>query len=132
MTEGKSFVVDSWAWIEYFDGSPSGEKIKGYVENEKNIVYTSSVTLAEVVSKFLRKHLDPHQAVKGISTLSIILPVDSDIATFAGELHADIRAHVKDFGLADAFVFAAARKKGAKILTGDPHFKGFKEAIFFT
>jgi hypothetical protein len=28
-----------------------------------------------------------------------------------------------------AFVLQTARKLGAKIITGDPHFKGFKEAV---
>jgi predicted nucleic acid-binding protein len=36
---------------------------------------------------------------------------------------------MKDFGLADAYVLATARKLKSKILTGDPHFKGMKEAV---
>ena len=41
----------------------------------------------------------------------------------------EIRKKIKDFGLADVFVLLTARKLNAKIITGDPHFKGFKEAI---
>jgi len=33
------------------------------------------------------------------------------------------------FGLVDAFVLLTARELDAKILTGDRHFKGFKEAV---
>jgi predicted nucleic acid-binding protein len=40
-----------------------------------------------------------------------------------------MRKNSKDFGLADAYVLATARKLKAKILTGDEHFKPVKEAI---
>ena len=46
-----------------------------------------------------------------------------------GLLHAEIRKTVKDFGLGDCFVLSLARKIDGKILTGDPHFKGFKECV---
>ncbi len=123
------FVVDAWAWIEYFDGSKAGEKFKNYIEDEKNEILTCSVTLAEVISKFLRLYRDAHIALKGITTLSKIVIVDETLASFAGELHAESRAHIKDFGLADAFVLATAKQTGARILTGDKHFKSFREAI---
>lgn len=131
MTEArpKKVVVDSWAWIEYLGGSPKGETVRDIVENKKIAAYTSSVSLAEVVSKFLRQHRDPEEAVKGIAALSHILPADAESAVAAGKIHADVHARARDFGLADAFVLAAARKLGAHVLTGDPHFKQFPETI---
>ena len=36
---------------------------------------------------------------------------------------------IKDFGFADAFVLATARKLNSKILTGDMHFKSVKNAV---
>jgi len=44
-------------------------------------------------------------------------------------LHAEMRKQMKDFGLSDAFVMATARKLNARVLTGNPHFKGLKEAV---
>ena len=131
MTENR-FVIDSWAWIEYFGGSKAGEQIKGYIENEKNTIFTSSVTVAEVVSKFLRSRVNPHEAFSAMTSLSKIIIADAELAAFAGEVHAELKATMKDFGLADAFVLASARVQKAKILTGDPHFKSIKEAILFT
>ena len=52
-----------------------------------------------------------------------------DFSVSAGMTHAEIRRKIKDFGLSDAYVLAAARKLNAKILTGDPHFKNMKEAL---
>jgi predicted nucleic acid-binding protein len=40
-----------------------------------------------------------------------------------------MQRNLKDFGLADAFVLATARKLKAKVLTGDMHFEGVKEAV---
>jgi predicted nucleic acid-binding protein len=47
----------------------------------------------------------------------------------AGLLHCEMRKTLKDFGLADAYVLATARRLKSKILTGDMHFKNVKEAI---
>ena len=128
MTE-KKFIVDSWAWVEYFEGTEIGKTVKKFVEDEGKTLLTSSLTIAEIVSKFLRKKVDPHIALNGIRNLSKILDIDMQTAAFAGELHAEIKQKISDFGLADAFVLAASRIHKAKILTGDPHFKGFPEAI---
>ncbi len=131
MTE-KRFVIDSWAWIEYLDGSAAGEKVKSYVENKNNIVFTSSLSVAEIVSKFLRRDMDPRVAVDAIKSLSRVLDINMEISAFAGELHAEIRKKISDFGLADAFVLACSKTQKAKIITGDPHFKNFPEAILVT
>ena len=40
-----------------------------------------------------------------------------------------MRKTLKDFGLADAYVLAAARRLNAKVLTGDLHFKNIKDAV---
>jgi len=87
------------------------------------------VTLAEVLSKFIRNHKDPILALKAIEDNSALETVDTELAKLAGELHAEQRKKIRDFGLADAFVLATARKKSAKILTGDPHFETIPEAI---
>lgn len=43
-----------------------------------------------------------------------------------------MRKTMRDFGLADAYILAAARKLDAKVLTGDKHFEGVKEAVFIS
>ncbi|MGI0080361.1 MAG: hypothetical protein ACRECH_12145 [Nitrososphaerales archaeon] len=47
-------------------------------------------------------------------------------------MQAEIKAKNKNFGLADSFVLSAARKIGAKVLTGDPDFRGIAEAILLS
>jgi predicted nucleic acid-binding protein len=60
---------------------------------------------------------------------STIVEADGELSYEAGILHAEIRRTIRDFGLADAYVLATARRLGAKVLTGDPHFNGVDDAI---
>ena len=122
-------VIDAHAWIEYFIGSDKGNEVKKIVESENNEVFTSIITIAEVVSITKRENRDAEQKYLDMVNLSKIYGINLDLAKEAGILHAEVRKTIKDFGLADAIVLSTARKLGAKIVTGDPQFKGFKEAI---
>jgi predicted nucleic acid-binding protein len=121
-------VIDAYAWIEYLDGTDTGRKLTEILENSDS-VYTCAVTLAEVVSKVARKGKDAKIAYDVLLSNSQIVCVDEELSQQAGLLHSEMRKTSKDFGLADAYVLATARRLKAKILTGDAHFKSLKEAI---
>lgn len=123
------YVIDAWAWIEYFDGSSQGEIVKKYVESEANIIFTNAVTVSEIVSKFLRAQKEFMPVLTAIKTLSRIVPVDTEMAQAAGTNHARMRRQIHDFGLADAYVLATSQICGGKIVTGDKHFLTVKDAI---
>ncbi|HEC87986.1 MAG TPA: type II toxin-antitoxin system VapC family toxin, partial [Thermoplasmata archaeon] len=40
-------LIDSWAWIEYFRGSKSGEKVRKYIEGREKAII-SAINIAEV------------------------------------------------------------------------------------
>jgi len=123
------FVIDAYAWIEYFEGSEKGKKFAEIIEDNSNELFTSSATLSEVVSKFLREKNDVKIALTAIDTLSTIAVINQELGVEAGFIHYEAKKKSKDFGMLDAFVAATSKKLNAKILTGDPHFKGFKEAV---
>ncbi len=123
------FVLDTFAWIEYFNGSESGKKVSEIIESEENDIFSSIITIAEVSSILKRNEKDVELGCKRMIDISKVYFISPEFAKEAGILHAETRKDIKDFGLADAFVLLTARKLDAKILTGDPHFKGFKEAI---
>ena len=123
-------VIDAYAWIEYLEGSEKGVKVTEMLEDTSNELFTSSTTVAEVVSKFLKKDKDIKIASTAMSTLSSIIVINKEISILAGHIHFEAKKKNKDFGMLDAFVAATARKIGAKILTGDTDFRGFKEAVF--
>jgi predicted nucleic acid-binding protein len=122
------FVVDAYAWIEYLDGTDAGRTVSAALENNDDI-YTCAVTLAEVVSKVARIGKDAKVAYDVLLSNSRVVSVDEELSFQGGLLHCEMRKTAKDFGLADAYVLATARRVKSKILTGDPHFKSLKEAI---
>ncbi len=125
-----AFVLDAYAWVEYLDGSPRGRKVQDIIEDERSRVYTCAVTIAEVVSKFIRREKDPKVAYDAITSNSIIINIDQEISRLAGEKHAEVRKRVKDFGLADAYVLVCSNVQQATILTGDSHFTGMPKTMF--
>jgi len=122
------YVVDAYAWIEYLDGSEAGRKVNELVENNAE-TYTCALTVAEVISKAARMGKDAQVAFDVLMSNSQVVCIDEELSLQAGLLHCEMRKSVRDFGLADAFVLATARALGAKVLTGDPHFKTVKEAV---
>ncbi len=124
-----SYVVDAWAWVEYLIGSERGTKVKEILENESNEIYTCAVTLAEIVSKVAREEKDVEIAYSLLLSNSQIIDADEELSRNAGELHAEMRQILKDFGLADSYVLATARKLKSIILTGDAHFNNLTNVV---
>ena len=123
------YVIDAYAWVEYLVGSEAGDKVRVVLEEENNEVYTCAVTVAEVVSKTARESRDFEAAYDILISNSQVVNVNEEISKEAGMLHSEMRKTKRDFGLADAYVLTVAKRIKAKVLTGDPHFKGVKEAI---
>jgi len=123
------YVIDSYAWIEYFEGSAKGRVVQKVIL-EKHEIITSAVTVAEVISRMKRKGFEVDDIYLALTNLSQIEDTHALDAKDVGLIHAELRSKVKDFGLADAFVLAVAHQHDAKIITGDPHFKHMKNVIF--
>jgi len=120
-------VVDSWAWVEYLRGSEAGKRVDTRI-SQAGEVWTAVISLTEVVSKYRREKLSEQTAIEAIGSLSKFeLPSRND-AIEAGRIHAEVKTKSANFGLADAFVLQLARKVNCKVLTGDPDFKGLREA----
>lgn len=123
------YIIDAWAWIEYFRGTQHGAKLNDLLENPATEIYTCAITVAEIISKTAREGQDVETAYDMIISNSKIIKLDEQLSKQAGLLHFRMRQTSKDFGIADAFILAAANKLETKIITGDPHFKGVKNAI---
>ncbi|MBI4438722.1 PIN domain-containing protein [Candidatus Woesearchaeota archaeon] len=121
-------IIDASAWIEYFTGTQKGARVRELLADSE--VYTTSISLAEVSSKFKRSRLDPWEAAGIILSNSKMLNTEDELSVNAGILHAEIRASNPKFSLSDAYILRAARDSKARIVTADTDFKGFKETIF--
>lgn len=123
------YVLDSWAWVEYFEGDRKGLKVKDIILDSQNEFFTHCVSAAEIVSKAKRTGKDIDAVCGAIAANSKILEASIEDSKNAGIIHASIKSRNKNFSLADAFVLSAARKLKAKVITGDPDFKNIDDAI---
>jgi predicted nucleic acid-binding protein len=122
------YVVDSYAWIEYFRGSEAGKRARGFIEGGQ--AATATITVAELREKYTREgwpYFD--EDLLFIMSLTAIVNLTKDIAVTAGEINAAMKAKVKGWGMADSITLATAQVAKAKVVTGDKHFKGLKQAI---
>lgn len=125
------FVIDSYAWIEYFRGTDAGRRAKNYIEGREAAM--SGISVAELKEKYLREGWRYFDAdLLFITSVATMIPVDKEIAVSAGEINFERKKKVKDWGMSDSIVLATARKASAKVVTGDPHFKDLKESILIT
>jgi predicted nucleic acid-binding protein len=123
------YVIDSWAWVEYLEGTILGEKVRSKITDDANEVYTHVVSLAEIISKVRRKKRDAEEAWNAVITNSKMFRIGEIESKEASLLHATMKSKHPNFGLADAFVLSAARKLGGKVLTGDPGFRGLEDVV---
>ena len=129
------FVIDTYAWIEYFRASLAGGESKQYIEGEGSA--SPIMVVAEVSRKLLREieagnetREGRSQRVEFIRASSQILDLSFDMAVAAGELDVEMKKKVRGWGLVDSIILTVARSANAKVVTGDEHFRGLREAIF--
>ncbi len=118
------YLLDSSAWIEYFEGSKLGSIVRQIINDNESIVYLPSIVITEVTSKLIRKGLDASSVLKEMSMLSLPAVEKQDYFFEAGKLHAEKRLLSKNFPTADAIIQVLAQKNNAKIVTKDHHLIG--------
>ena len=120
------YTLDTYAWIEYFEGSPSGDRIKKIIESGDEILFTPSIVLAELSDAVVKGKVKVNwlDVIKFVSINTKIKEIDTEIAGKSGELKNSLRKKHTDFGFIDAIVLATSIKTNSKLLTGDPHLIG--------
>ena len=124
------YVIDAWAWVEYLIGSEHGFKIKDIIENEKNDIFTCPITIAEVMGMAKREQKDYESMYNLIISLSKVNNITPELSKEVGLVCVEFKKKIKDIGLADVFVLMTAKFLGANVVTGDKHFKNFKNVVF--
>lgn len=129
------YVIDAYAWIEYFRASKYGETAKEYIEGADSV--TPSIVVAEV-SRKLQKEIEignetPEGRLKRlefISATSQVVELDFELAVVAGKTDCDMKKKEEGWGLADSIVLCTARSVKGKVVTGDEHFRDLTEVVF--
>lgn len=120
-------LIDSWAWIEYFKGSRTGEEAKRVIEDSDERAVISAINIAEVYGWILRFYDEETAEEKkaAMRERAFVCDVNDEIAVEAAKTR-----HQRKWGLGDAIVYATAKKADATIVTGDPHFRDLEQVIF--
>lgn len=124
------YIIDSYAWVEYFLGSERGEVLKKLFSDEKNQFFTIECCLAEIKGWSLRNSRDFDELFKIIRANSRIIPVTEHDWIDAAEIKFKQREKHKDFGLIDAVLLTKQSEFNCKIVSGDKHFKELKNVVF--
>ena len=124
------YIVDSWAWIEYFIGSNKGLILKRLIDNKNHKFITMECTLSELKSYCLRTNNDFAHIHRIIKRNSVILPVLAAQWLKAAQIKHEIRKKVRGFGLIDSILVAKQNEFKCKIVSGDKHFKNMKNVIY--
>ena len=125
------YVIDSYAWLEYFMGTKLGENAKAIIENSEEKM-TPSICLAEVYAKALKvENQEVAEKQKAfIKERSALVPLDESIAVESAKVQVRMKKEIDGWGLADSVVYATATVKKADVVTGDEHFRKLKNVVF--
>ncbi len=124
------YVIDSYAWLEYFMGTKVGERVKEIIDNSEEKI-TPTICLAEVYAKTLKVE-DQQLAEKQkafIKEKSAIVFLDEMIAVEAAKVLVNNKKEIDGWGMADSIVYATAIVKKADVMTGDEHFRKLKNVL---
>ena len=108
-------LIDSYSWIEFFHGTEKGEKVKEIIEEKE--CSTSIVSVSEITEWCLKNSIEPDSFMSIIKEYSNIMNLNDEIVIFAGKINFENKKKIPNWGMIDL-----------KVLTGDKHFSGLKNA----
>lgn len=125
MARQRVVVLDSFAWIEYFNGTSAGVKVQDFLHN--GLAVTPAIVVAELSEKYRRLDRDFGSKYDFVRARTSIVPLEEELARAAGELNFERKKRVKGWGMADSIILATARRSSSRVVTGDPHFRDLTE-----
>ena len=120
-------VFDTYAWIEYFEGTKKGEKVEEYLKN--NEIITPAIVLLELSYKADKEGWNCKEILDFVKLHSKIVGINEEFVLNFGKLYNKTKREIKNIGFADIFVLNTALLDNAKVLTGDPHFSKLNNSI---
>lgn len=124
------YIIDTYAWIEYVNGSNKALMLKRLFDNLENKFITLECCIAELVGFSLKKGIRSKGIIELVRANSIILPVLTKNWIESAKIKLEIRKKVPNFGLIDAILISKQKELNCKIISGDPHFKNIKNVEY--
>ena len=118
-------VVDSSAWIEFFNGGSNATFFEPAILATEDLVVPTMVLLE--VYKHIRRHQGRDPALSAIAGMrqGRVEDLDGRTALYAGELGVEMK-----LPLADSVILATARLNDAVLWTQDSDFEGMDDVRF--
>jgi len=124
------YIIDSYAWVEYFLGSKKGEVLKILFLDAENHFLTVECCLVEIKGWTLKNNLNFEDVFTIMRANSSITKIEEKDWIIAAEHRFAQRKTQPDFGLIDAVLVAKQEELQCNIISGDKHFKGLKKVVF--
>jgi len=124
------YIVDTHAWIEYFQAGKKAPLLKKLFDSQADKFVTMECSLAELRGYALRNNADFNSLYNIVISNSLIFPVLRDQWINAAKIKHDIRKIKPKFGLMDAILVAKQRELKCKIISGDYDFKNLKDILY--
>jgi predicted nucleic acid-binding protein len=124
-----NYVIDTYAWVEYFRGTDKGKKLKSLLEQNHRF-FTPVCCIFELRSWALSDSLDFTRILNVVRSVSGIEPINDDDWEEAAVVRHKHRKTIKDFGLVDALIVVVQQNRHAKVISGDRHFKTLKNVVY--
>lgn len=124
------YVIDTYAWIEYFRGTEKGRKVNPLFNHDTNRFLTPECCVFELKCWTLSENIDFKAVLQTVRSISTIETVSYDSWLRAAKIRHDCRKNIKDFGLVDSLIVAIQEKHKAMIISGDKHFKTLKGVYY--
>lgn len=118
-------VIDSSGWIEFFTDGPLSNEYASRLRNLAEIV-TPVIVLYEIYKR-LKRDLSEDDAIVAVSVMqrTRIVAIDQELALSAADFSLEY-----NLAMADALVFATARRFQAELITSDRDFDGLPGVVY--
>ena len=118
-------VVDSSAWMEFFNGGPNARFFEHPILSTHDLVVPTIVLLE--IYEHIRRHQGRDEALRAVVGMKqgTVQDLDEPLSLFAAELGVDL-----GLPLADSVILATARLNDAVLWTQDSDFEGLEDVQF--
>jgi predicted nucleic acid-binding protein len=113
------YLVDSCGWLEYFTNGTLADEFAFYLKKDRKQLLVPTLIVYEVY-KFLRRTVSEEAALQAVSRMRVcrLVDLDTSLALEAADL-----SLLHRLAMADAIVYATARRFQAQLVTSDGDFK---------
>ena len=123
-TATELIVLDSSGWLEYLTADDKQDLFAPYLESEQPLLIPTVVLYEVRKALLLRQDKTAADAFYSVALKHAIIVLDEDIAVLSADL-----SLLHKLSMADAIIYATARRHKAQLVTSDAHFAGLPDVI---